>query len=153
MMSPSEAQHKHVIGRIGNNTSPQNKQPPSSNRSINAKSTSTPFTVEEEENDPYIPSGGGGYTSLSTDKDLFARRKTFCQECCAVGFDWDSELLEYDYSRLDRDNKQLLPRVRERGEYYIDSYNTEKWHCTFGTYEEVCLQLRNHQYSAELSLF
>jgi hypothetical protein len=50
------------------------------------------------------------------------------------------EVLEYDYTYDDTNGKkppQNYPRIRERGEYYIDSYNSEPWSCTFGTAERV----------------
>jgi hypothetical protein len=48
------------------------------------------------------------------------------------------ELLEYDYN-YDDSNKppQEYPRIRERGEYYVDSYNEQPWSFTFGTHETV----------------
>lgn len=48
------------------------------------------------------------------------------------------ELLEYDYN-YDDSNKpaQEYPRIRERGEYYVDSYNDQPWSFTFGTHETV----------------
>ena len=144
IMSPSEAQHKHVTGRIGNSISPQNQQTstvPSTtatNRSYDnpRSSSSVRLTVEEETSDPYI-SSGGAYGSSPAEKVSFEQRKTFWQHCCAVGLDWDAELLVHNFNKSDRGNESLLPRVRERGEYYIDSYNMEKWNCSFGTYEEV----------------
>lgn len=49
-----------------------------------------------------------------------------------------SELLEYDYN-YDDSNKppQDYPRIRDRGEYYVDSYNDQPWSFTFGTHETV----------------
>lgn len=48
------------------------------------------------------------------------------------------ELLDYDYN-YDDSNKpaQEYPRVRERGEFYVDSYNDQPWSFTFGTHETV----------------
>jgi len=50
------------------------------------------------------------------------------------------EVLEYDYTYDETSGKrrpQSYPRIRERGEYYIDSYNGEPWSCSFGTAEKV----------------
>ena len=50
------------------------------------------------------------------------------------------EVLEYDYTYDDVSGKkppQSYPRIRERGEFYIDSYNGESWSCSFGTAEKV----------------
>ena len=59
-----------------------------------------------------------------------------CIECYSPG----REVLEYDYTYDDTNGSkppQGYPRIRERGEYYIDSYNGEPWSCTFGTTERV----------------
>jgi len=55
-----------------------------------------------------------------------------CLECYSPS----SEMLEYDYN-YDDSNKppQPYPRIRERGEYYVDSYNDQPWSWTFGTNE------------------
>jgi hypothetical protein len=57
-----------------------------------------------------------------------------CIECYNPG----REVLEYDYQYDDKNKPpQHYPRIRERGEYYIDSFNGEPWSCTFGTNETV----------------
>lgn len=59
-----------------------------------------------------------------------------CIEC----YKPSREYLEYDYTYDDVNGKkppQSYPRIRERGEYYIDSYNGEPWSCSFGTAESV----------------
>ena len=61
-----------------------------------------------------------------------------CIECYNPG----REVLEYDYTYDDNATStskppQQYPRIRERGEYYIDSFNGEPWSCTFGTSEPV----------------
>jgi hypothetical protein len=62
------------------------------------------------------------------------------QQTCGCRYRPSVEKLEYDYSK-DETSKagkhQPLPRIRQRGEYYIDSFNAESWACTFGTQEEV----------------
>jgi hypothetical protein len=60
-----------------------------------------------------------------------------CIEC----YNPRRENFEYDYTYDDATGKkppQAYPRIRERGEYYIDSYNGEPWSCSFGTNESVC---------------
>lgn len=53
------------------------------------------------------------------------------------------EYLDYDYTKDDIRNTnktakpQPYPRIRERGEYYIDTFNDQPWACTFGTGEHV----------------
>ena len=59
------------------------------------------------------------------------------------------EVLEYDYTYDDVSGKkppQSYPRIRERGEFYIDSYNGEAWSCSFGTAEKVRLW-REYEYT------
>jgi len=58
---------------------------------------------------------------------------------CGCQVNYEREKLEYDYNQDDTlsNNPQPLPRIREKGEYYIDSYNGEQWAFTFGTNEEV----------------
>lgn len=50
----------------------------------------------------------------------------------------NSEYLEYDYSKSN--NKQCI-RVRERNEYYIDSFNDQPLSWTCGTNEYVRTQI------------
>lgn len=59
-----------------------------------------------------------------------------CIEC----YKPSREMLEYDYTYDDVSGKkppQSYPRIRERGEFYIDSFNGEPWSCSFGTAEKV----------------
>lgn len=58
--------------------------------------------------------------------------------CCVECYNPRKERLEYDY-QYDDTNKpvQPYPRIRERGEYYIDTYNDQPWSWTFGTNERV----------------
>jgi hypothetical protein len=64
--------------------------------------------------------------------------------CCAAGYD-SSEFLEYDYSKVDHHHhpQQPLPRIRERGEMYIDSYNDQSWNWSFGTNEHASTVIGN----------
>ncbi|GKY90734.1 hypothetical protein MPSEU_000046600 [Mayamaea pseudoterrestris] len=57
--------------------------------------------------------------------------------CCLNCYNYRSEVLEYDYSRVNdaTSSSQPFPRIRSRGEYYIDSYNDQPWSWTFGTHE------------------
>jgi len=83
------------------------------------------------------------------------------QQCCGCKYNPSKERLNYDFSKDDTHHdptnpnsngnangisgkgtkgkklKQPLPRIRQRGEYYIDSYNGESWSCAFGTNEEA----------------
>uniref|UniRef100_A0A6U4A6Q7 Palmitoyltransferase n=2 Tax=Ditylum brightwellii TaxID=49249 RepID=A0A6U4A6Q7_9STRA len=57
---------------------------------------------------------------------------------CGCDYDPSTDRLEYDYTYDEtvKKKKQPLPRIRERGEFYVDSYNGEPWACSFGTNEE-----------------
>jgi len=62
------------------------------------------------------------------------------QQTCGCRYRPSYEKLEYDYSKDETSSAgkhQPLPRIRQRGEYYIDSFNAESWACTFGTHEEA----------------
>ena len=59
---------------------------------------------------------------------------------CGCQYNPLTDRLEYDYNYDDaahQNKPQPLPRIRKRGEYYVDSFNGESWSCTFGTHEEV----------------
>ena len=66
---------------------------------------------------------------------------SFTKVCgCIEIYKPSRELLEYDYLYDDVSGKkppQSYPRIRERGEFYIDSYNGEAWSFSFGTAEKV----------------
>jgi hypothetical protein len=66
--------------------------------------------------------------------------------CLDCGYHPGKELLEYDYTYDEGPHnatgdrlkpQQPYPRIRERGEYYIDSYNDQPAGWTFGTNEQV----------------
>lgn len=61
------------------------------------------------------------------------------RNACGCEYDPATDRLEYDYTYDETkagSKPQPMPRIRERGEYYVDSYNGEPWGCTFGTNEE-----------------
>ena len=71
---------------------------------------------------------------------------TFMQSLCGIQYFPTYEKLEYDYALEAKKTKngrsitnQPLPRIRQRGENYVDSFNDEPWKCAFGTNEEVGL--------------
>mmetsp|Transcript_29320 Transcript_29320/g.80537 ORF Transcript_29320/g.80537 Transcript_29320/m.80537 type:complete len:427 (+) Transcript_29320:146-1426(+) len=57
---------------------------------------------------------------------------------CDCSYDSKKEVLEYNYAfdESKEGRPQSYPRIRERGEYYIDSYNDQPWGWTFGTHEK-----------------
>lgn len=58
--------------------------------------------------------------------------------CCMECYNPKKEKLEYDYNYDDtKKAPQPYPRIRERGEYYVDSFNDQPWSWTFGTNENV----------------
>jgi hypothetical protein len=58
------------------------------------------------------------------------------------------EYLDYDYTYDDttagKRKPQPYPRIRERGEFYIDTFNDQPWACTFGTWEHVRMQASDY---------
>ena len=70
-----------------------------------------------------------------------APHPSFVKLCgCVEVYKPGREVLEYDYTYDDVSGKkppQSYPRIRERGEFYIDSFNGEPWSCSFGTAEKV----------------
>ena len=87
---------------------------------------------------------GGGNTPLNASNNSsmngFPEHKStgYDQLCCIECYNPNKEKLEYDY-QYDDTNKppQPYPRIRERGEYYIDTYNDQPWSWSFGTNERV----------------
>ena len=81
----------------------------------------------------------GGVAAHNTGKST----ATVCF-CCDRGE--KLEYLDYDYTYDDttpgKRKPQPYPRIRERGEYYIDSFNDQPWACTFGTGEHVRNNIR-----------
>jgi hypothetical protein len=62
-----------------------------------------------------------------------------CLECYHPA----AETLDYDYVAANQNggsgtSKTPHPRIRERGEFYIDSFNDQPWSWSFGTNEMVC---------------
>mmetsp|Transcript_27388 Transcript_27388/g.42096 ORF Transcript_27388/g.42096 Transcript_27388/m.42096 type:complete len:215 (+) Transcript_27388:102-746(+) len=58
---------------------------------------------------------------------------------CGCEYDPLTDKLEYDYNYDETApgaKPQPMPRIRERGEYYVDSFNGEAWKCSFGTAED-----------------
>ena len=87
----------------------------------------------------FIPQQQGGDKSINS---IASSNKVFCL-CCDRGE--KLEYLDYDYTYDDttpgKRKPQPYPRIRERGEYYIDSFNDQPWACTFGTGEHVSMAL------------
>lgn len=77
---------------------------------------------------------------MGSDNGQHERPRSCIQKVCGCNYIPSIETLEYDYS-LDSSSKkaqqQPLPRIRQRGEYYIDTFNAEPWSCSLGTFEEV----------------
>ena len=71
-------------------------------------------------------------------------KPTCLQSLCGIQYFPAYEKLDYDYTLEEKKGKngrsissQPLPRIRQRGEHYVDSFNDEPWKCAFGTNEEV----------------
>jgi hypothetical protein len=67
--------------------------------------------------------------------------KTHCG--CLECYHPSVETLDYDYTAANQNgnsgSKAQYPRIRERGEFYIDSFNDQPWSWSFGTNEMVCI--------------
>ena len=83
--------------------------------------------------------GGGGSVILA--QPTPAKHPSFYTTCgCIECYKPSRENLKYNYEYDDINGKkpaQAYPRIRERGEFYIDSFNGEPWSCSFGTAEKV----------------
>lgn len=68
---------------------------------------------------------------------MYHRTRNIYKKACNVGYDPAIEQLEYDYT-FDETARgpQPAPRLRKKGEPYIDSFNGDPWSCSFGTSEE-----------------
>lgn len=73
-----------------------------------------------------------------TSQTIFHRSRSLYRKACAVGYDPVVENLDYDYNYDEsvRGGPQPGPRLRKKGEPYIDSFNGEPWSCSYGTAEE-----------------
>lgn len=86
--------------------------------------------------------GGSTYAKVESNDTTETRHSSMLQcirATCKCEYDADKERLEYDYDydeTLNGGKPQPMPRIRERGEFYVDSYNGEPWSCSFGTSEE-----------------
>jgi len=68
-----------------------------------------------------------------------AGSRSCLRSACGCEYDPVVENLDYDYGYDDskRGSKpQPMPRMRSKGEFYVDSFNGEPWGCSFGTGEE-----------------
>lgn len=78
---------------------------------------------------------------------------SFVKVCgCVEIYKPSREHLEYDYTYDDVSGKkppQSYPRIRERGEFYIDTYNGEPWSCSFGTAEKVSENTNQHRHECD----
>jgi type II secretory pathway pseudopilin PulG len=94
-----------------------------------------------------ITGGGGSVMGNTMAQPTPAKYPSFYTACgCIECYKPSRENLKYDYTYDDvvgengsNKNKpaQAYPRIRERGEFYIDSFNGEPWSCSFGTAEKV----------------
>ena len=87
------------------------------------------------------------------DTTTFTARSTLSclRQICDCQIDMEKESLNYNYRAAERyqslkdsgklkseDHPPPLPRIRNRGEYYVDTFNDAPMTCSFGTNEEVC---------------
>jgi hypothetical protein len=93
--------------------------------------------------------GGGSNTNNKDNSNSNSLQQSFsngfqthcgCLECYHPG----AETLDYNYTAANQNgnsssSKTQHPRIRERGEFYIDSFNDQPWSWSFGTNEMVCI--------------
>lgn len=75
----------------------------------------------------------------TNDSKYYSSAMICIRATCKCEYDADRERLEYNYDydeTLRGGTPQPMPRIRDRGEYYVDSYNGEPWSVTLGTSEE-----------------
>lgn len=79
--------------------------------------------------DPVLEQGQGQGHATGKPK-----RSNCLQQACGCRYRPSIENLEYDYTKGEN---QPLPRIRQRGEFYVDKFNSESWNCSYGTNEEA----------------
>ena len=124
--------------------------PPSSSKNSGNMNGLTKRTTAATKNNNYSGtcSTANGKNAPGASVTTSGFRKILCFECYSPA----SEMLEYDYSYNNYDPHgsngrrppQSYPRIRERGEYYVDSFNDQAWSWTFGTAENVSTDYTIH---------
>ena len=92
----------------------------------------------------------GTSTTKQPYNDDFPAPVRCMRQVCGCQYDLRKENLGYNYSAATKyqalkDSGSLtgeeqpppLPRIRHRGEHYVDTFNDMPWTCSFGTSEEV----------------
>ncbi len=101
-------------------------------------SMATDFSISRKD-----PNDGGASTTgerVQKINDSMQSAMICLRTVCGCQYNPLTDRLEYDYNYDDsahQNKPQPLPRIRKRGEHYVDSFNGESWSCTFGTHEEV----------------
>jgi hypothetical protein len=93
-------------------------------------------------------SGGGGANhdnKIYDNSFLESANNGFQTHCgCLECYHPAAETLDYDYTAANANDgsssssKTPHPRIRERGEFYLDSFNDQPWSWSVGTNEMVC---------------
>jgi hypothetical protein len=98
-----------------------------------------PLPQQQQQCQPIVLGGGTGTGTQA--QPSAPPPPAFFRICgCIECYNPSREVLDYDFGYDDTSGKkpaQAYPRIRERGEYYIDSHNGEPWSCSFGTAEQV----------------
>jgi len=98
--------------------------------------TSSSFSRGQQKDKCYPAKSGQNRDSIF--HDSMDSAWTCLRISCGCEYNPSTDRLEYDYTYDDANHQnkpQPLPRIRQRGEYYVDSYNGESWSCSFGTDE------------------
>jgi len=134
--SNSEVQNFSVAAAEGPQHARQNPNNPMPNRMMGSSNEST-FQINQSggnQKDNFCPEVQP--TNKSSADSAFGCFRS----ACGCQYNPNTDKLEYDYTYDDTapgSKPQPLPRIRQRGEYYVDSYNGDSFNCSFGTNEEA----------------
>lgn len=95
---------------------------------------------DDGESAAYDDNDGMSTTAGTTRRTVLGPARSCIRNACGCEYDPVVENLDYDYGydETKRGSKpQPMPRMRSKGEFYVDSFNGEPWGCSFGTGEEV----------------
>ena len=155
-----QQQQQQLIQNSTNNSTNKNKNSKKNNNKKTIQQHQN--TNHQIEKTPFQPTTSTSYSNIDVSTAAAAASipqnaepSSCLRQCCGCKYNPKVEKLEYDYSKdyngvgsgstgggggataVDTGKNGKLPRIRQRGEYYIDSYNGETWNCAFGTNEEV----------------
>ena len=139
MRSLPSQQQQHVYRRDGSN-SLDYRQATNDNNRFSGNNNQGGYYYSDEGMDPTSSALTKIDDNDTNDSKYYSSAMICIRATCKCEYDADRERLEYNYDydeTLRGGTPQPMPRIRDRGEYYVDSYNGEPWSVTLGTSEEV----------------